>query len=415
MTSSRFSLEARVRMVVYACFGVGAVLCALLLVPQINFGADQSGPISGSAAILVVVGYGLVAHVCAVLICNLVINQFNLMATRAEEGRDVLAKQAQAAPRMVNIDRGLVEILLDEEFSAAWKRHVPTIFRRIEDYGQEPYDHALAIELEETLAALRSSAWSSAGTMESLKQDIFRHLYHQLKSPMAVVRSHTNKIVAALDADPPDIRKIRASTTGIDEAAMSVVKLVDHILHFASVNQASRHGFRTEPVDLLALAREVAITYIELADEREIGIAPGGDTFAILDADENLIRQLMSTLVENSIKYADAGGEIDILAHSAPDYVEIVVEDLGPGIPAAQRVQVLNPFYGFIGKDDLGRHRYGERKNRSLKNLDRSSHGLGLSLANDIVKLHKGFLSLEDRPDGKRGLRVVCRFPRSGR
>lgn len=418
MSPSRFSLESRIRLIIYACFAVAALAwlpAACLSATEEGGAAAGSFSFNWSQVVVLAVIYGLVGRVCAVLCSNLVMNQFTLMATRAEEGRDVLAKEAQAAPRMVNIDRGLVEIFMDEEFSAAWKRYVPSIARRIDDYGKEPIDHPLAMELDEALAALRSSAWSSPGTVESLKQDVFRHLYHQLKSPMAVVRSHTSKIEAAINQPTFDEAKAKASLRGIDEAAMSVVKLVDHILHFASINQASRNGFRTEPVKLLPLAQEVAMAHIELADEREIDITPEGDSEAVLDADENLIRQLMAVLVENSIKYGASGGHIGMLIASAPGYVEIVVEDDGPGVPASQRVQVLNPFYGFIGTDDMGRHKYGERKNRSLKSLDRSSHGLGLSLANDIVKLHKGFMSLEDRPDGKRGLRVRCRFPRMGR
>jgi two-component system osmolarity sensor histidine kinase EnvZ len=74
-------------------------------------------------------------------------------------------------------------------------------------------------------------------------------------------------------------------------------------------------------------------------------------------------------------------------------FVEITVDDNGPGIPESQREEVFRPFYRL----DVSR------------NLETGGVGLGLSIARDVIRNHGGQIRLGDSPQG--GLRVYIRLP----
>lgn len=106
--------------------------------------------------------------------------------------------------------------------------------------------------------------------------------------------------------------------------------------------------------------------------------------------DSLALRRVFGNLLGNALKYA---GSAELRLSAAEGHAEICVEDRGPGIAAAERKAVLEPFYR------------GDR----ARNLDDGGSGLGLAIVADIVRRHQGELYLEDRPGG--GLRVRVRLP----
>lgn len=143
---------------------------------------------------------------------------------------------------------------------------------------------------------------------------------------------------------------------------------------------------RRERVDLVAIAAR------ETRERRDAGAevalqAP--ETLEVLGHALPLAR-VFSNLVGNAIKY---GGCAEITLRRAGGEAEVQVDDRGPGIPAAEREAVLEPFY----------------RRDQARNLDEGGSGLGLAIVADIVRRHGGELRLEERPGG--GLRVRLRLP----
>ena len=109
-----------------------------------------------------------------------------------------------------------------------------------------------------------------------------------------------------------------------------------------------------------------------------------------MDGRKNLIQRCLNNLIDNSIKYSE---KILISLKKSASNITITVDDDGPGIPKNERENVFKPFY----KIDKSR---GDSK---------SSVGLGLSIASDIVRSHGGNILLETSP--KDGLRVKIFLP----
>ena len=105
---------------------------------------------------------------------------------------------------------------------------------------------------------------------------------------------------------------------------------------------------------------------------------------------KNLIKRLLNNLIDNALKHGD---RINLQLIKVKNNVSINIDDNGPGIPKEEHQNVFKPFY----KIDKSR---GESK---------SSVGLGLSIASDIIKSHGGNISLEKSPLD--GLRVKISLP----
>ncbi len=112
-----------------------------------------------------------------------------------------------------------------------------------------------------------------------------------------------------------------------------------------------------------------------------------------LTGDREQLTQMLVNLLDNAIRHAGAGARITVSAHASNAALEIVVADTGPGIPAAERDNVLRPFY------------------RLESSRTTEGSGLGLSLVAVIAKRHDATLALADNGPG---LRVTIKFAKSG-
>ena len=102
------------------------------------------------------------------------------------------------------------------------------------------------------------------------------------------------------------------------------------------------------------------------------------------------LRRVVSNLVNNALRY---GQRAHVAVHLLGDAVHIVVDDQGPGIPAAQLDAVMKPFYRL----------------ESSRNRLTGGSGLGLYIARDLIARQGGTLTLANRPEG--GLRATIELP----
>jgi two-component system osmolarity sensor histidine kinase EnvZ len=149
--------------------------------------------------------------------------------------------------------------------------------------------------------------------------------------------------------------------------------------------QADQEGETPEPADLVALTRRHAEGFAS-AGERVRFRA----TVAHLPATLQPIAfgRALTNLISNALRY---GNEADVTVQRDDADALVIVEDRGPGIPAAEREAVLEPFH----------------RRDAARNLDKAGFGLGLAIVADILRRNAATLAFEDREGG--GLRVVVR------
>ncbi|MFJ1260185.1 ATP-binding protein [Cupriavidus sp. CuC1] len=157
-----------------------------------------------------------------------------------------------------------------------------------------------------------------------------------------------------------------------------------------------------EPVDLRALAQSVVAEMTQAALDRHIDLGLDADAGAgpvMVRGDVDALRILLTNLVDNALRYVPAGGRVDVLVgrtrapagekESGTESAELIVQDDGPGIPAAERARVFDRFY-------------------RVPEAPTGGSGLGLAIVAEIAQSHGAHVSLEDAAPG---LRVRVVFP----
>ena len=213
---------------------------------------------------------------------------------------------------------------------------------------------------------------------DRMRKRIIRHLNqrsemlsgisHDLRTPLTRM-----KLQLAFVKDEKISKKLSNDITEME-------KMLNEYLNFSS----SRSVEKTETFDL----SELLETTVQKYEKNKITTDIPERVY--LDGRKNLIQRCLNNLIDNSIKYSE---KILISLKKSANNITITVDDDGPGIPKNERENVFKPFY----KIDKSR---GDSK---------SSVGLGLSIASDIVRSHGGNILLETSP--KDGLRVKIFLP----
>jgi two-component system sensor histidine kinase TctE len=157
--------------------------------------------------------------------------------------------------------------------------------------------------------------------------------------------------------------------------------MVNQLLAMARAED-KEHGSHRASVNLARLAAETVKDFVPRAMEKRIDLGfegPESGASLMVTGHALLLRELIRNLVDNALQYTPAGGTVTVRVMDDPfgQVVVLQVEDSGPGIPAAEREQVFQPFYRALGTDVDG-------------------SGLGLAIVREIAHQHDAVIALED-------------------
>jgi two-component system sensor histidine kinase TctE len=214
---------------------------------------------------------------------------------------------------------------------------------------------------------------------------------HQLKTPLTVLNT---QVTVGLRAEEPGAKQ--QALGAIYETVQRCIRLIHQLLTLS----ASDHRMQVAPapsqVDLREVVREVLEDLAEAAHCKAIDLGTGDwpPSPATVRGVPLLLREMVANLVDNAIRYTPAGGTVSVSVQVLQAEVALVVEDTGPGIPAAEKQQVFERFYRL---PDAG---------------TQDGSGLGLAIVREIAAASDAAVSLEERPDGKSGLVARVRWQR---
>lgn len=197
---------------------------------------------------------------------------------------------------------------------------------------------------------------------------------HQMKTPLAGL--HTQAELALRDDVSPEVRlSLEQIATGADQAA----RLVTQLLALARAENRSSGQVFT-PVEIAHLARLAVRDWVRaaLAKQMDLGYE-GPDEPVFVDGNPVMLREMLSNVIDNAIRYTPPGGRITVRVRPKRETAEawIEVEDTGPGIAPAERPKVVERFYRILGREGDG-------------------SGLGLAIVKEIAAMHGGTLTLGD-------------------
>ncbi|MDP3355893.1 MAG: ATP-binding protein, partial [Polaromonas sp.] len=216
---------------------------------------------------------------------------------------------------------------------------------------------------------------------------------HQLKTPLAGLRMQADLAQRETDAD-----ELKKSLKHIGRASIRATHTVNQLLALARA-EATGRSLAKQRLDLVQVLSEAIQDSVPRALEKHIDLGydgpPPGEPASMLEANPTLLKELVRNLLDNALNYTPDSGQVTVrlLTDRFSGVIVLLVEDSGPGIAAAERELVFQPFYRALGT-----------------NVDGS--GLGLAIVHEIARQHGATVSVDDALPGHTppGTRVAVRF-----
>ncbi|MGV3345092.1 two-component system sensor histidine kinase BaeS [Enterobacteriaceae bacterium LUAb1] len=221
---------------------------------------------------------------------------------------------------------------------------------------------------------------------ERMRRAFMADTSHELRTPLAILRGE-------LEAMQDGVRKLTLeSLLSLQGEVATLSKLVED-LHQLSLCDEGALAYRKQFVNLADLLDIAVASFRSRYQSHPLTLSLHQPEQVPLFGDPCRLLQLFANLLENSLRYTDAGGTLQITLHYTTSGIQILFDDSAPGINDAQRIQIFERFY----------------RSEGSRNRNSGGSGLGLAICQNIVEAHNGTIKAEHSTQG--GVQIVIYFP----
>ncbi len=264
-------------------------------------------------------------------------------------------------------------------FTLLVARPIRQIDEAIGQLGESGFSKPIKIKGPTDLERLgRQLEWLRSRLLELAqeKNKFLRHMSHELKTPLAIIREGTELL---LDGSVGDLEKPQREVAGILRMnGLKLQQLIENLLSFSAWQSKSEVLTLTD-FALLSLVTSVARAQRLALQAANIQLKLQVDDI-IVKADQDKLRTVIDNLLSNAVKFTPRGGLITIRARSTPQSFVLEFGDTGPGIPEDESPRIFDAF--FQGRREQGGQVGGT--------------GIGLSVVLECIQAHNGSVELID-------------------
>jgi two-component system phosphate regulon sensor histidine kinase PhoR len=229
---------------------------------------------------------------------------------------------------------------------------------------------------------------SALRRLEAVRRDFVANVSHELKTPLTSISGYAETLLA----DNPDAETRRQFLQTIAANARRMQALVDDLLDLAKL-ESGHYQPHVQELDARQAADIAWSAVASQAAERNVAYVVSIRPDQKIDADPDAVRQILTNLFENAVRYTPAGGRVEVAARPVDHATEVTVRDTGTGIPTEHLPRIFERFY----RVDSHRAR------------DHGGTGLGLSIVKHLVEAHDGTIEVESALG--QGTTFRMRFP----
>lgn len=296
---------------------------------------------------------------------------------------------------IILIAAALAVVILSVVLASQATRPIKELERAMREIGSERLNRR--VNLNHRTDEIGRLAGSFNDLLERLEEAFARERQfisdasHELKTPLTSINANAQMLQRWADSDEV-IR--RESLQTIAHESANLAGMVDGMLTLAKAD--SGENIPKAPLSLNAVALAAVGSTQPRAGEKGLTLTlhPGAHA-PIISGDENLVRQLITNLIDNAIKFTEAG-RVDVFISQTELDAILEVQDSGPGIDPQELPLIFERFY-----------RADKSRTREVPGT-----GLGLAIVRSIARVHGGRVEAEKAPTGGALFRV--RFPRIG-
>jgi len=252
------------------------------------------------------------------------------------------------------------------------------------------YNVRIPVTTGDELARLSEHFNLLATTLERNEQSRRRYMAdvsHDLRTPLAI-------LLGEIEAIQDGVREVEPTLPVLHSEVKHLNRLVGD-LYELSLSDVGALSYRKHPIDPVIALEQVVEKYAPRMKDRDIELMatlPGEGTLS-LNADPNRLQQLFTNLLENSLRYTDPGGRVEVIMHREDSDLKVTIQDSAPGVPEEALPKLFARLY----------------RVEASRNRDKGGSGLGLAICWNIVEAHEG--RIETHPSSLGGLKVEVTLP----
>ncbi|GEM_PF-3587607 len=226
---------------------------------------------------------------------------------------------------------------------------------------------------------------------EQFKDAFIANISHEIRTPLNVILGYTGVIADVFPENFSD--EVRPFLENIENAGMRLMRTVDSIVNISRM-QVGDIPFKVSLVDVNVLLEEIIEKMRDLAQQKQLDLLFRTTVdYATIDGDAFLLSLVFDNVIDNAIKYTNKGSVIVHLFKNQNNALVIEVSDTGIGISEDYLPVIFEPYT----QEEIGYSRTYE------------GIGLGLSLTQKVIELHRGTITVQSRKD--KGTTFTITFP----
>jgi signal transduction histidine kinase len=214
--------------------------------------------------------------------------------------------------------------------------------------------------------------------LDRLKSDFVSNVSHELRTPLTAIKGSVDLLLRGVpgvlnEKQTHYLARVRSNT-------QHLAGLINDLLDLSKI-EAGKMELKATRVSLGGLIHEVVETLRPIAAEKLIHLeAATPEPSNLVWADREKVTQILMNLLGNAIKFSPPQGRVTVSTiANGKEWVQVSVEDTGPGVPTEQREKIFEKFYQVTGD--------GRQKPKGT--------GLGLAISKSLVELHGGKIWVE--------------------
>jgi signal transduction histidine kinase len=203
---------------------------------------------------------------------------------------------------------------------------------------------------------------------------------HELKTPLTSVQGFAQALLDGT-VDTPEGQRTAAQV--IYDEAGRMHRLVLDLLDLARLDSGTLE-MKREQVDIAVLLKGVLEKFSLQAGRAAVRISYSGEGLPAIPGDGDRLAQVFTNLVENALKFTPSGGQVQVTAVRAGEFLQVRVADTGAGINPQALAHIFERFY---------------QADKSRRGGQGRGAGLGLAIVAEIVRAHGGKISVQSLPE----------------
>lgn len=218
-----------------------------------------------------------------------------------------------------------------------------------------------------------------------MRQDFTANVSHELKTPLTAISGYSELIENGMATDA-DVQRFAGE---IHKNSKRLLTLINDIIRLSELD-VTEHDLTTQEVDLYEIARTCVDMLQVNGEKHDISISLLG-TSCTINANREMMEELVYNLCDNAIRYNNAGGSVKVWVTKTDGHTVLSVKDTGIGIPKEDQERIFERFY-----------RVDKSRSKST-----GGTGLGLAIVKHIVEQHNAKLEIDSKLGEGTEIRVI--------